>query len=650
MSPAARSLPGSEVEEHPDVDDVESVDGVEAPVPDYARPILFHILYDDPANNAFAIEFVRDNQIGDVSRRHTVRMWKLFLKYHCRGTPISYDTVERRVFENLPKIRVSWKVQNLQTNKFFTGTGISFPEKSFGDRDVYETLMVWARADLRDLIRLHAGMHMNLCDFVHEGIIHYEEVGLTLTFDGIPLSNTSPDTLNVMALMVRGCRRVYIAAARVAKRREAKNPNDFLDTFVEQANELGVTVDYFVADAPMRAFLKCIKGHAGRHSCETCEARGVCIARRITYPACMVEQRTRTMQRWIECVADLEEQKAAGNTRITDVKGVTGRSPLLSLKDFDIVRKAPTDPMHRDWLGLAKSTLWRPTVGIGKSGAISSRGQRITQRVSQHYRFVRLPSEFTHKSRPIEYPHFKAQEWKSMVVTSFMVICQVVTEEVGHKLAHIWCLFTFLIFLYNSPEWIFNQFQTKDLEDLQQQFYDEFEEELGQAACSYNLHAFYHMPLSRKCARSHNVSTEPFESAYGEVQTSYKAGTRNVALQIVRNMMLKAMNHTPEYCKHRLILLPENQTRSDDSIVLDERLTYYKIKAVNENTVTVQEMLTLPWSCPTDPTLPFALVGVQKFDKYNDVTKQLPISLLKGKGVHLRNGLLVPFYWDLLYS
>ena len=649
LSPPRRS-PGPSDAEEAASDGEEADTSVVAPPPDYARPIEFDIMHDDPAHNLFAVEFVSDQQIGDVTRRSSVRSWKLFLKHFCTGTPISYDTVERRVFQMLPTIRVSWKVQNLETKKFFHGVGVSFPEKIYQDRTLYETLMTWCRVDLRDIIRWHAGVHSGNCSFVDaDGIIQYSQVHLTVTFDGIPLSNTSPDNLNVMALRFRGCRLVHIPAARIAKRREPKCVEDFVGAFVQQANELSVTVDYFVADAPMRAFLKCLKGHAGRHSCESCEARGVCISRRIVYPACMVHQRARTMERWLDAVADLEEQRRSCPQE-NNVKGIMGRSPLLALKDFDIVRKAPTDPMHRDWLGLARNTLWRPTVGIGKSGAMSSRGSRITSHVSQHYRRVRLPGEFTHASRPIEFPHFKAQEWKTMILTSFMSLCEIVNTEIGLELAHIWTLFTFLMFLYYGPDEIFQQFDTKDLDDMHQLFYDEFQEEFGQAACSYNLHAFYHLPEVRKMGRFTLVSTETFESAYGQVQMSYRPGTRNVGLQIVRNMLLKSVNHTHEFCEPKLKLEPETTNRFDNSIVLDEHLNFYKIKLVKKRSVTVVRMLTSTWTCPWDGTLPFDMVGVKQFTKYGEELIELPKQQLKGKGIHLHNGLLIPMYWDFLFS
>ncbi len=632
--------------EESDADDNESIGSV-ADSQDYAMPIVLDV-FDDRRDNLYALDFLRENTIGAVTRRHTVKMWKLFLMHHCSSRPISYDTLERRVFRLLPEISIAWKVQNLETKKYFTGRGTSFPEKVFGDREVYETTVVWARMSIRDVIRLHAGAHEGVCEFLEDGRIQCSKVHLSITYDGIPYASSSPDNLTVMAIRFRKCKLVYILQARYGKRREPKTVHEFMDEFVMEASTLGVKVDYFLADAPMRSFLKCIKGHAGRHSCEVCEATGMTVNRKIVYPGCMVQQRRRTMQRWLECVADMEDQLQNGVT--TNVKGITGRSPLLSLPDFDIIRKAPTDPLHRDWLGITKS-MWKWTVGVSKAGVVSARGQRITAAVSTFYKSVKLPKEFSHRSRAIDIPHMKAHEWKSILVTAFTAICETVNDEIGHQLSRIWSTFAFLIFVYYGPEWVFLGFEEDYLEELHQRLYDDYEMEFGATACSFNFHAFYHMPVVRSFGRANHVSTEPFESAYGQVKNSFQQGTRNISLQIVRNMMLRAINHTTAHCNHELFLRPERRTvRFDNSIAIDEMLTYYRIKEVYEDTVDAVVMRTTDWECPWDPTLPFGRVGVTKFVKEEDQVINFKKSHLMGKGNLLPNGLLVPMYWDLLFS
>ncbi len=621
---------------------------------DWATPVDL-TLFENAAANAYALDFIHEATVGTIRRNACKRMWDLNRRHNHALAPhlLSYDTMERRLMLVLPQPKVQWKVQSLETKKYICGSGTKFPEKAYGDRDKYEAVLVWTRLPLRDVIRLHAGTHVDNCDFVVDGKIAYDRVHLTVTCDGIPNGRgSSQDNLHLTSIRFRGCKLVYVLQVRVAKRREAKCADDFFASFVTECNELGVKVDYFVADAPMRAFVKRLKGHAGRYSCETCEARGVCVNKKIVYPSSMKMQRHRTHNRWLEAVADVEQQKACGSNDSVNVKGVMGKSPLLDLHDFDIVNKAPTDPLHREWLGIVKGTLWKLTMGYGKSGNLSAKGQRICSAVSDYYRRLRLPEEFSHRARPIDYANFKAHEWKSLVMTSFNEICNVVRQEIGHRVAHIWISFVFLVLVYYGPEWLYHEFEQDFLHDIHEKMYDNFETEFGQGACSYNWHSFYHMPIARRLGRMCHVSTEPFESAYGLAQGSYQCGTRNIGKQIIKNMLVRCSGHTPQYCLYKLHLEPDRKSlRADNSIAIDNMLQYYKVVSVVDDDVKVKRMITTEWQSPHDPSLPLSTLGVVQFTgELEQEELQYPKEYFRGKGVLLPDNLLVPFFWDLLYS
>ena len=563
----------------------------------------------------------------------------------------SFETLLRRMARVLPQPTLTWKVKNIHTGRIITGTGQSFPQKIYGNRNNYEVCEIWTRLKVRDVIRLHAALHNGDCDFMEGDKIDYSKVHLTMTVDGIPHGKSSPENLHVMAIRIRGCRHVYILQARVAHRRETKNVVDFAGPFVDECNELGVVVDYFVADSPMRAFFKILKGHAGRCSCEICEAAGECINRKIVYPASQVHQRKRTHDRWLDDVADVESQVEGGNANV-NVRGIMGRSPLLALNNLDIVKQCPPDPLHRDWLGITKSTLWRHTMGMAKSGIMNARGQRMAEQISDSYKNLRLPEEFSHTARPIDYPNFKGHEWKALLISSFPTICEVVQNEMGHKAAHLWAVFAYLILLYGGPEDTFQSTPKEDLEELHELLYDEFQEEFGPAACSFNWHSFYHMPTVRTWATMKEVSTEPFEAAYGLVQMSYAPGTRNTGLQIVRNMLMRSLAHTKDFCKNELFIEKDTgSTTRDNSIVFDDQFNYYQVQRVTRHgTVEACEIGKKEWKCPTDPTLPFSHVGVFQFDSIKDERRIFSKKKFTGKGLLRNDGILIPFHEQLLFS
>ncbi len=365
----------------------------------------------------------------------------------------------------------------------------------------------------------------------------------------------------------------------------------------------------------------------------------------------MVHQRKRTNERWHELVDDLEQQREHGHH--DHVKGITGRSPLMRLKDFDMVRKCPADPMHRDWLGLAKSTLWRATVGMAKSGYMNAKGQRINSAISDVYVQLQLPSEFSHRPRIIDYPNFKSHEWKSLCVCTIPTICEVLKEEDDEGgMAHLWLLFIFLILAYHGPDWVFDDLGEEYLKELQEKWYDEFQLELGPAACSFNVHNFFHMPEIRKLANPTEISTEPFESAYGLVQMSYAPGSRNVGKQIIRNMLLRAINVGPNHCHRSLIIQPsiKDDVTYNDSYVMDSKFQFYKVTEVAGDHVSAVKVITTPWTCPFDPSLPMDKVGIFEYNGLSRNVKHYHRDTFVGKAVIHQGKHIIGLHRNLLFS
>ncbi len=615
-------------------------------------PLEVH-LYDNAELTRYVQDFIRRCNKHRMNKAQRREMWSLASDWHLFD-PVemqSYDTLDRKLKAALPVPIVHWKVKCLESGRVFCGKGTKFPEKQFKNKRRYETRCVWTRIKIRDLIRFHAAQHPD-ADYMVDGQIQYNKVHLNFTYDGIPNGKSSPDNLHVMGVQFRGCRQVYIPCVRVARRKERKNLSRFLDHFVQECFTLGVHVDYFLADAPMRAFLKCLKGHAGRFSCEYCEAEGECINRRICYPSSTLKKRKRSHLRWLECVQELEKLRLEGRPDTDSFMGVTGRSPLLKLRQFDMVNKAPSDPLHRDWLGICKSTLWRNTVGMSKGGNLSATGRKITDEVSEIYRMLNLPSEFSHRSREVDYPNFKGHEWKSLAVTCFPSICKIVEEYIDHATAHVWLLFIFVILINNGPQWARDDIGEDYMSVIHELLYDQFQDSFGEAACTFNWHAFSHMQDISKSGKPSQLSTEPYESAYGEVQAVYRPGTRSIGLQIVSNMMIKRLNHTQgRACENHLVIAPRcKDVRFDDSIVMDNEYNYYRVCQVERELVAVCAIKTKEWKCPTDTNLPMRYVGVCQYVETSQVQVLLKKTDIVGKGIITADGVVIPLHKELLFS
>ena len=628
-------------------------DNVENHLPeDVSEPPLEVHLYDNERLTAFTQDFIRRCNKRRMNKGQRQEMWSMVAEWKLfdPAEMQSYDTLSRKLSAALPTPIVYWKVKCLDTGRIFCGKGKHFPEKRFKNKRKYETMSIWTRIKVKDLIRFHAAQHPD-AEYIVNGKVDFRKVHLSFTYDGIPNGKSSPDNLTVMGIQIRGCRQVYIPCVRVARRKERKNLSKFLDYFVQECLDLGLTIDYFLADAPMRAFLKCLKGHAGRYSCEYCEAEGVCIHRKICYPSSTMRKPKRTHQQWLSCVDELEEQREELGT-CDNVKGITGRSPLLKISRFDMIKKSPSDPFHRDWLGLCKATLWRHTVGLSKGGTLSATGRKITEYVNERYRQLNLPSEFSHRSREIDYANYKGHEWKSMAISCFPYICKIVEELVDHETAHVWLLFTFLVLMYNGPQWAKDEIGEDYLRNLHELAYEQFEEAFGECACTFNWHAFYHLPEISECGKPSEISTEPFESAYGEVQVAYRSGTRNIGLQIVNNMMIKRLNHKQgPGCERRLQLQPrEKDVRFDDSIVCDQQFNYYRIVKVENDLMAARKITTKEWTCPTDVNIPMRYVGVCEYISTSDHETLLKTVDVFGKAIITKDYVIIPFTKEILFS
>ncbi len=601
----------------------------------------------DPELNDLAMAFLNVYATGGVKKTTAAKFWELhrtFGKFD-RKQMKGFPSLLTKVRKLLPKITMSWKVKDIVTGRVHTGQGPVFPERKFRDKNRYIIQEMWSRLDLRDLAKFHIQLHPGKANqLVREGVMQPDLMPLYFTSDGIPCGKSTPDNLHVTAVRFRGCKNVYILETRIARRKQAKILDEFLCPIIDACLDSHFPVLKYLGDAPMRAFYKCMKGHAGYFSCEVCEAEGVCVNRRVCYPSSTLGACLRTTEKWREAVNELEESE------VDNVMGVTGRSPLLRLPGFDMVADSPSDPLHRDFLGMTKN-MWRLCTNPNKQGNLSARTQTMLATVSKAYASVRLPQEFSHRSRPVDMANFKSHEWKSLLMTSFPVIADAAQELRGGQSGVMWTLFAFLLRIYNGPEHFMNEIGEESLRSIHKRFYIAFESEFGEAACSFNVHAFSHMIENRKFGRQHVISTEAFESAYGMIQLSYAPGTRCIGKQILERMLIRLLRFRGHNCDYTLTFSRfKQENRNDDSIVTDDKWNFFKVKDVQKDTLTVVKIHKTRWVSEYDGDLPFHKAGVFRFNGYSDEKMCLPKSYFTGKGAMLEKKILMGLYWDLLFS
>lgn len=169
-----------------------------------------------------------------------------------------------------------------------------------------------------------------------------------------------------------------------------------------QFNEhvLHVKVNAFICDAPARAFLKGIKGHAGYDSCERCTVHGY------------NPNRQRVILYSDECCplrtdVDFRERRyPAHQTRV---------SPLASHADIFCVTGFCLDYMHLVCLGVVKRILWFLRQGPPECKISALQVSQLSNLLVSYC--GKLPSEFARQPRTV----YDLERWKATELRQFLL-------------------------------------------------------------------------------------------------------------------------------------------------------------------------------------------------------------------------------------
>ncbi|XP_047129726.2 uncharacterized protein LOC124809662 [Hydra vulgaris] len=107
-----------------------------------------------------------------------------------------------------------------------------------------------------------------------------EKLDIIVSIDGAPIYNNKKTSIWPIVITIN--RKGQYAVAICYSQRKPSNLDDYFKDFVYEIKELQtngyeklqVNIKAIVCDAPARAFVKCIIGHSGYHSCERCVAVG----------------------------------------------------------------------------------------------------------------------------------------------------------------------------------------------------------------------------------------------------------------------------------------------------------------------------------------------------------------------------------------
>ena len=446
-------------------------------------------------------------------------------------------------------------------------------------------------ADIRQLaIEVHKGRR-DCC---------FDPNDIVVSIDGVPESKTSggsTTTLDVISLQFRGCRKVWpLEVWRLSIGQQAHRPTveDMFSSIIRQLIDLGIKVDHFAADAPMRAFLRNQKLHSGYYSCDICCIKGEYVDRKVVFTATEALHPSMLLREHDQVRSIFEpEDGAIPASGLARLGYKEGPCPLLALHDhcgFDIIQDVSICMMHNAFLGCVRSlhkrsflekhrnaTRGRPAVGFVESSNMRHEQARLEAMVKS----VKLPKEFTRSLRG-DMIHFKALQWVALSIVAFPLLFSIMnTEDI--KRLHIWMRLCYILraAMFDDPK--YDQIKRSKEEharktgrlvclvDMQHKYYIGLQERYGPAECSYNAHILgAHLELIRRWRSITATSAFAFEAEYARLLHQFAPGTIDVGKQAIRGLLMLAAtdNHN---CKRTLEFnLKRTKANHQDYLIFDE--------------------------------------------------------------------------------
>ena len=275
--------------------------------------------------------------------------------------------------------------------------------------------------------------------------------------------------------------------------------------------------------------------------------------------------------RTVEAIENIVE-KIENGERLTpdEAKGVVGRSPLMNLSNFDMVRDSPAEYLHSVCIGVSKRLL-ELTFRVGEP-----RSRITTRKLSDPLQYNRLmigvlvPREFSRRIRELDYSVMKGQEFRNVILFFFVNVVKCIPDK--DKERKLWLLFAFMIRACILPNQEFKQISLSLLENTCKMFYKLYTELYGPTNCTYNTHVVcthliemrFHGPLTF-------TSAFAFESFYGEIRNAFIPGTQSPLTQIFKKNTFDTITGLPLLPKFDILQRSQHSTGKQHSDILLQR-------------------------------------------------------------------------------
>ena len=317
---------------------------------------------------------------------------------------------------------------------------------------------------------------------------------------------------------------------------------------------------------------------------------------------------------------------------IDEAKGITGRSVLLDVPDFNFTYDVPAEYLHCGCLGVTKRLI-ELTFNVGKKyPRVTTRKLSNPKQFDKLMLGTKVTKEFPRRARRLDLSVFKGQEYRNIALYFWPFVLECI--EPAAKERHLWLYWAFMMRSATVPS---NEFAPLSIPLINQTcslFYNLYEETLGIQNCVYNLHTFCSHLLE---IRTHGPLTETsafkFESFYGEMRRAFVPGTPSTLKQILKNICLKrALGH--HVCENTISITNYNTSLECNNLIYcytANEYSIYQVEDIQEDIMLCHKVGQYPANFPETPDLPWSSIGVFRKGGVSSTIVKIKASDVYGK-------------------
>jgi hypothetical protein len=507
--------------------------------------------------------------------------------------------------------------------------------------DTWIPSYVFSYVTLDSLLELHVRLHGGA-----------KPCGMVLHVDGIPESNSGGRSLTVVTAQFPPCLSIYPVQVFRPMNKKNVSPQAHMDRIIQEIKALKIPLLYLVADAPMRAMLRGITAHSGKSqhfpynlltelrklnlyfhtsgylSCDLCEVVGVSHEGKVCFPPSDDPAEPRTNDRFREQVLAWQCDPSARRDARQHM-GIRNISPFLQLDEFDIIEGIMPEMLHLLSLGVIKKTLML-AFEVGQKGYMSSRARRMKNTFNKELEKVRVPSEFSRRTRGLDFGSMKGEEYRNIIFFFFPLLIDLLTPELRQvTLLLVYCVRAFAM-PDNEYALISEDVLAAVMDDFQKSFVSTFQP----GACSYNFHVMSHLPRIRERGPITVGSATRFESYLAVVKATGVPNCANPAKLLMKELLLASVMKI-HVCAPTTRFSTKRTNRRDDS-VLRANGHWYCAEQEEQDHFICKPIVTksADWDIGNGIILEFEPVGVFEIISQSvDVSQKVMKPDITGKGV-----------------